>query len=297
MYGTRYVSHNRIMTSISDTYMYGTGYDQTNHKLESTNAMNFAGIDWSSNYNKLNNNHYTCFNTSGECQEVSYIYYTDSTTVFYVIIPNGKTISGMLDEMFTNTTDSVIKETIDDWYASNMASYTSELEDTPYCNDRTIYELNGWSPTGSTRKYLLFDFGRRLSIEHSPSLICNNNDAFTVSVSNGNGKLIYPVGLLTGDEAVLAGGSTVSNATYYLYNNLSYFLNAPNYFGYGPTNNSYYFYIDKYGMIKVTTNNVTANYNIRPAVSLKAGTKYVYGGDGTPTNPYVVECDECLQPT
>lgn len=27
---------------------------------------------------------------------------------------------------------------------------------------------------------------------------------------------------------------------------------------------------------------------VRPAISLKAGTKIIYGGDGTTTNPYTV---------
>ena len=223
MYGTRYTYQSILMTSISDVYMYGTGYDENNHRLVTTNAMNFAGTDWKTYYNQLSNNHYTCFNTSGECNQVYYIYYTNSSTAYYVTIPSGKTISGMLDEMLTsssNTYDSDIKTAIDTWYAANMTSYTSKLEDTPYCNDRTIYQLNGWSPTGSTTSYLYFNAYGRTQSPYTPSLTCNTNDAFTVSASTGNGKLTYPVGLLTADEIRLAGGRRgSSNSTYYLYTN------------------------------------------------------------------------------
>ena len=34
-----------------------------------------------------------------------------------------------------NTTDSTIKTVIDTWYKNNMTSYTSQLEDTAFCND------------------------------------------------------------------------------------------------------------------------------------------------------------------
>ena len=56
------------------------------------------------------------------------------------------------------------------------------------------------------------------------------NDAFTVSnITNGNGALTYPIGLITTDEAVLAGGSSI-NSNYYLYSGSSYWTFSPNYF-------------------------------------------------------------------
>lgn len=40
-----------------------------------------------------------------------------------------------------------------------------------------------------------------------PTYDCNNNsDKFTVSTSTGNGKLIYPIALMTADEIKFAGG-------------------------------------------------------------------------------------------
>ena len=285
MYGTRYAGQYQTMTSISDTYMYGTGYDETNHKLVTTNAMNFAGTDWATYYNQLNNNHYTCFNTSGECQEVYYIYYTNNSTAYYVTIPSGKTISGMLDEMLTsssNTTNSTIKTAIDAWYANNMTNYTSKLEDTPYCSDRTIYQLGGWSPTGSTTSYLYLGAYGRTQSSYTPSLTCNTNDAFTLpGNANGNGKLTYPVGLLTADEIRLGGGiSGIGNYTYYLYTTGQYWWSgSPAYFYY---NNATGFNVYSSGYL------VNNAYGVRPAVSLKAGTKFS-GGTGIATDPYIVD--------
>ena len=287
MYGTRYTYTSKYMTSISDTYMYGTSYDETNHKLVTTNAMNFAGTDWATYYNQLNNNHYTCFNISGECQEVYYIYYTNSTDAYYVTIPSGKTISGMLDEMLTsssNTTNSKIKTAIDTWYAANMTSYTSKLEDTPYCNDRTIYQLNGWSPTGSTTSYLYLGAYGRTQSPYTPSLTCNTNDAFTLpGNANGNGKLTYPIGLLTVDEIRLGGGKRgTSNSTYYLYTGQYWWSGAPYYFDYHASE----FNVNSSGNLNY--NYVLSTLGVRPAVSLKPGTKFS-SGDGSAADPYVVE--------
>ena len=289
MYGTRYTYSSKTMTSISDTYMYGTGYDETNHRLVSTDAMNFAGTAWSSNYNKLNNNHYTCFNTSGECSPVYYIYYTTSSTAYYVQVPAGKTISGMLDEMLTNssnTTSSTIKTAIDNWYSTNMTSYTSKLEDTPWCNDRSIYQLNGWDPNGGdTTKYLYFGGYGRAHSTYIPNLSCSKNDAFTKDdVAIGNGKLTYPVGLLTSDEVMLAGGNVVTdNSIYYLYTNRSYWSGAPDYY---INDSAIEFRVGSSGGLNA--NFVFNTYGVRPAVSLKPGIRFARG-DGTADTPYVVE--------
>ena len=290
MVGTRYTGTSKTMTSISDTYMYATGYDETNHKLITTNAISFAGTDWKTNdnYKSLNNNHYTCFNTSGECQEVYYIYYTTNSAAYYVTIPSGKTTTMMLDEMLTsstNTTDSTIKTAIDTWYAANMTSYTSKLEDTPYCNDRMIYQLNGWdSNGGDTTKYLYLGAYGRTQSPYTPSLTCNINDAFTLPGNlQGNGKLTYPVGLLTADEIRLGGGGIGSNSSYYLYTGEYWWSGSPSYFYY-----SYADEFDVYSSGNLSDNGVNYAHGVRPAVSLKPGTKFS-SGDGSYTDPYVVE--------
>ena len=196
---------------------------------------------------------------------------------------DGDDIETKLSVMFTNTTDSAIKAVMDTWYADNMTSYTIKLEDTPFCNDRTIYQYGRWSPTGSQTSYLYLAPHQRTYSTYSPSLTCNMNDAFTVSASNGNGKLTYPVGLLTSDEIMLSGGTSSDNSTYYLYTNQNWWSGSPNSFRYGGANE---FLVTSSG--KLDSIGVKGAYGVRPAVSLKASTKFS-GGDGTATNPYVVK--------
>ncbi|MBR7042515.1 MAG: hypothetical protein IKI04_03335, partial [Bacilli bacterium] len=289
MYGTRYTYTSQVMTDIADTYMYGTGYDETNHRLVTTGTMSFAGTAWATYYNQLNNNHYTCFNTSGECNEVYYIYYANNTTAYYVTIPGGKTISDMLNEMLTNSTNatsSTIKTVIDTWYQTNMTSYTSMLEDTPWCNDRSMSSLGGWNSNGGDiTQYLHFSARNRSYTTYTPSLTCTKNDAFTVNETNtGNGDLTYPVGLLTADEMMLAGGKGgTANSTYYLYTNQGYFAESPGVFGFSGATQ---FIMPSSGTLM--NGYVNTAYGVRPSVSLKPGT-ILTGGDGTSTNPYTVE--------
>ncbi|MBQ3307108.1 MAG: hypothetical protein IJG68_02825 [Bacilli bacterium] len=239
----------------------------------------------------LNYQHYTCGSTTDTtCTSVRYVYYVLSNTAYYITLSNGKKVEDALSEMLTNSsnsTNSTIKTAIDTWYQRNMTSYTNKLEDTIYCNDRSIGTLNGWNPDGgSTSLSLNFSGYNRAITTYSPSLSCTNkNDSFTVSESaTGNGKLTYPVGLLTSDEVMLAGGKYYTgNTSYYLYNgSYSYWLGSPYYCGSDRTDefnvhSGYLFY-----------NYVSNSRGARPAVSLKLGTHFS-GGSGTSSEPYIVE--------
>ena len=291
MYGTVYQYTSKVMTSISDTYKYGKTftYSNGNYTLSDTNAKNFAGTAWASNYNQLNNNHYTCFNTTGTCSSLYYIYYTTNSTAYYITLDSGKSVEDALSEMLTNssnTTSSTVKTAIDNWYSTNMTSYTNKLEDTVWCNDRTIYQLNGWNPNGGdTTEYLYFGGYSRAYSTYSPSLSCNKNDAFTKeNVAIGNGKLTYPVGLITADEIMLGGGKIDAyNSTYYLYTNEPYWSGPPYFY----TRYAYGFNVTSSGYLRSCfIDNVTVG--VRPAVSLKPGVRFA-SGDGTSDTPYVVE--------
>ena len=81
------------------------------------------------------------------------------------------------------------------------------------------YGLGGWNPDGgSMSKYLYFSGYNRV-YNYTPTLTCSRDiDKFTVSNSIGNGKLTYPVGLLTADEVMYPGGrDNSSNSSFYLY--------------------------------------------------------------------------------
>lgn len=200
----------------------------------------------------------------------------------YVGYMYGTPGSSTYEDTHKNTNDSTIKSVIDTWYSVNLASYTAKLEDTVWCNDRSFTTGTGIGNTATS--YSAYERLRN----DTPSLECSNeNDRFTVSETNGNGSLTYPIALLTTDEAVYAGtifalGKT--NEDYYLYNNSEWWLLSP-----------YNHFEDDARMMDVYSNGMLGNigvvgdYGVRPAISLKKGTKVEAGGDGTAENPYVVK--------
>ena len=127
--------------------------------------------------------------------------------------------SGSQESNRTNTNDSTIKTAIDNWYASNMTSYTKYLSTTAvYCNDRELAS----GATYSTNKAFDFKAKERLETNKTPTYDCtNDNDKFTVDASTGNGKLTYPIALMTADEIAYAGGVALKNAPMWYYTNSS----------------------------------------------------------------------------
>ena len=196
----------------------------------------------------------------------------------------------MLDNNTTNSTikgSSTTSGTLDYWYYTNIEQkgYSNYIEDTIWCNDRSIYRLNGWDPDGgSTRRYLYFGAYGRAYSTYSPSLSCTREiDRFTVDESNGNGDLNYPVGLLTADEVMLAGGRRgTSNSSYYLYTGSYYWLGSPYDFSYY---NAFGFRVYSTGYL--SDHSVSFANGVRPSVSLQPGTA-ITGGDGTVESPYIV---------
>ena len=289
MYGTRYSYSHRPASNLATSYVYGGDITYSNGIYTLTNTMTSTGT-WSSDYNTLNNNHYTCFSTGTTCTKVYYIYITNTSYAYYITLTNGKKVEDALDEMFNgsnvNANNSDAKTKVDNWYNSNLSSYTSYIEDTIYCNDRSISELNGWNPYGGDiTKYLYFSPYTRLFINHNPSLVCSREqDRFTVSNTNGNGALTYPVGLITSDEIMYAGGKeSQANGIFYLYNYQHYWTGSPSMFTFY---NAYGLYVFNTG--KMNFDYVYHFYFLRPVISISPSTTVV-AGDGTMTNPYIID--------
>ena len=127
----------------------------------------------------------------------------------------------------TNTNDSTIKTYLDNWYQTNISGTENEqyLADNIFCNDRSFASDNSGTGAGLSKTYYNW-YNLHVS---KPNLKCpQQNDAFTVSdTTNGNGALTYPIGLITTDEAVLAGGWSSSNSGYYLYSGSWYWASSP----------------------------------------------------------------------
>lgn len=220
----------------------------------------------------------------GQCNDSTMItganfnsYIDDNTYVGYMY---GRAGASSYNETHGNVNNSDVKAVVDSWYSENMIDYTNKLEDTIWCNDRSYY-----SGTGVGRTQTMYNPWARLVAGKSPSLECKNvNDRFTASTDNGNGALTYPIGLLTADEIVYAGGVfDMENTSYYLYTGSYWWSLSP-----------FNFYSTSAGGFMVSNTgkledcNVNHSFGTRPAISLKNST-LIISGDGTATNPYVIE--------
>ena len=215
-----------------------------------------------------------------------------STSMTYYTLTGGDNLETIKTKMFANINDSTIKGTIDSWYSTNLTDYTSYLENTIFCNDRTFFSGNLSSKdANSTSGLSYFQSHQRYRETYSPSLQCTNqNDRFSLKVGSGgmvgygNNALTYPVGLLTLDEVMLAGGVfNTNNTNYYLYTGEDYWFlsptsSAPSYIG------------------ALRASGALSQYNstafddkvwVRPVVSLVSETKIIQGM-GTTSDPYII---------
>ena len=201
--------------------------------------------------------------------------------------------SGSLVNNRTNANNSTIKTTIDNWYKDNLnTNYGKYISTTAvYCNDRSV--TNGTYSTSSSFDYAAYT---RLWSNKTPSYDCSvTEDKFTVDTSTGNGKLKYPIALMTADEVSFAGGLWATNAsTWYYYNSAKgsstgdiwWWLLSP-----GGWRGGYAGVFDVYGSSYpgyLGIYNVNGTRGVRPAVSLKSCVK-TSGGDGSASAPYTIE--------
>ena len=197
-----------------------------------------------------------------------------------------------LDESRTNTNPSTIKTKIDDWYSTNLSGYTKYIStEAVYCNDRTEV-TEGTYNIGSSNFYYA-PYGR-LYTNKTPTYNCTNiKDAF--SGSNSEAKLTYPIGLMTADEIVYAGGkvNTSSNqmAWYYLNSAGGSITGSTWWWSLSPSVSGYYSFVwSVYGSSSpgsfdsITVDNLNG---VRPAISLKTCALYT-GGNGAPETPYEI---------
>lgn len=121
----------------------------------------------------------------------------------YIGYMYGNANSSTYEDTHVNINNSDIKVSLDEWYNSNLESYSEYLADVGFCGDRSLSSGTG---IGSTTTY--YNASNRLS-NNNPTFKCmNQNDLYTVDNELGNGALTYPIGLITADEVVFAGGVT-----------------------------------------------------------------------------------------
>ena len=185
-----------------------------------------------------------------------------------------------------NTTNSTIKTIIDNWYKDNLnTNYGKYLSTTAvYCNDRSTsdnYEFGAYT---------------RLDTNKTPTYDCaTTEDKFTVDTSTGNGKLTYPIALMTADEVAFAGGVDATNAeTWYYYNSANksstgstwWWLLSPHFWD---DRDAFVFGVDGSSSPgRLSSYRVGSTYGVRPAISLKSCIKYSTG-NGSASDPYTIK--------
>ena len=264
-------------------YNFGTGYtfDQSTKKFTLTG--NIKELTWNDNHDEIvNNNLYSCLNTS--CNVVYKVTgYKDTTTM--IVQPISYSSNSLLTAQ-TNKTDSPIKTKLENWYKTNMTSYTSKLADETFCSDRSISSGTGYK----TDSYTFYGAYNRLQDNKKPSLKCSqNNDKF--KMSNESAKLDYPVGLILADEVAFAGGRAYyngeysPNSNYYLYDGMYFWTFSPSYFE--PHHSKVHVWRVMPSGSLMPWYDVTDSIGVRPVINLKANT-LITKGDGSSLNPFVV---------
>ena len=264
-------------------YNFGTGYTFDTSTRKFTLTGDIKQLTWNDNHEEIVNNQlYSCLNTS--CNVVYKIVGYNSATKMKVQ-PISYSSNSLLTAQ-TNKTDSPIKTKLDNWYKTNMTSYTSKLADETFCSDRSITSGSGYLTTPTT----IYGAYNRLQDNKKPSLKCSqDNDKF--KMSNESAKLDYPVGLILADEVALAGGrgyyngAYSPNSNYYLYNGKYYWTLSPSDFS-SYNSLAYVWRVMPSGGLSPWAD-VTGSLVVRPVINLRADVQ-ITKGDGSSLNPFVI---------
>ena len=200
-----------------------------------------------------------------------------------------------IGEQHGTSQSSDIKTYLEDWYANytDLNKTGTKIIDQIYCNDRTASTsdvaysktnyttLTSWNSTGTN--YYYGANGRVWNNPVSPDYKCPvASDQFTTTTAKGNGKLSYPVGLISVDEITFAGlPAGRANNSFYLYTRDYYWAGSPyDFFG----SSSIEFRVGGGG--DLGSNDVYYVRGVRPVVSLSSKVKL--SGNGTYNDVYVV---------
>jgi len=200
-----------------------------------------------------------------------------------------------------NVKDSVIKDFLENtWYTNNIlnSEYEQYIVNAIYCNDRSIsisYNGNGaYTNKGfGTEPTVYRAMGDRFDNNNNtflPSFKCPNiNDSFTLKNDDediiGNNKLLYPVGLLTIDDAVFAGMYITDNTKAYLRTGIYYWTMTPAYFKKNDNVKSIFGVIRSGGSF--TNSTADASYSVLPVISISADA--IKSGTGDRLSPFSTE--------
>lgn len=261
-------------------YKYGSdiAYDETTNMYTLTGETKTISDTWANTYQQLNTTHYTCWNTSGECQTAYAIVQTRNSSAYYFELTNGEKIDDLKNIFFTadnvNKYNSAMKGLLENWYRENLLDYSDYLEDTVYCNNRSIDTQNGWNFNGGDTTVALTFTG---SSEMDDLSCANITDQF--SLSNAQASLKYPVSLIRDSEMNLLSQNNASLRI----TGAKYWTLSPYYYDYGCARNKY---INETGEWKYA--NIYGIDGVRPVITLKKSIA-IASGTGSEQDPFIVE--------
>ncbi len=242
---------------------------------------------------------------------VGYMYGTAKTGSY----SNETTPTTSYKEAHENNHDSTIKEEIDKWYIGDTGikeEYRNKIDvETGFCSDRQLSPEKhstflgakdagaGYSKTQTAyapaHRVWQNESNNSFDSIQKPTLKCTNktNDLFTGPNAQGtkdnkgyeikgNNKLTTPVGLITMDEVIIAGGLPGnSNYGYWLYTGQYYWTMTPAFFN-GSNANVFRVGTDGY----LIGDGVVGAYGVRPVINLKSN--ITISGSGTIDSPYEI---------
>ena len=173
--------------------------------------------------------------------------------------------------------NSTIMNRLNTWYNNNLASYEEDYIDTGagFCSDRNL-QSGSWSASGN-HNYAAY--GRLYNKgSKSASLQCSDADI----LSQDNGRLPNPIGLITADEAALAGVTWNNPKSSYLNTGQYYWTMSP------------YYFDGSYAHVFVVGDNGDLDYwdvtfanGVRPVINLKSA--IAISGSGTTSDPFKMQ--------
>ena len=192
-----------------------------------------------------------------------------------------------------NTNKSTILTNLETWYTNNLKTYESVIDNSVWCNDKTIVTdttYDPWSYGGNatglgygTNKTYYGATQRLVSTSGSaggtgPSLKCNGELS----------KITSKVGLITADELAFAGYAYgKNNTTIYLQENATdtyWWSLSP--FDFNGSGAGVWFVSGSSGSFN--SNYVGITRGVRTSISLISSTT-ISGGSGTSEDPYIIE--------
>ena len=171
-------------------------------------------------------------------------------------------------------TNSTIMNTLNNWYNNNLANYEEKYIDSEigFCGDRNLRSGDDWDMANFY--YAPYD---RVTSGSSGRLQCSTADI----LSKDNGKIQYPIGLITVDEMLLNGFNWgTSNTGSYLYTGMDYWTMSPCFY---ISNSSFVFQVTSNGVKDGWVINASG---VRPVINLRADVSLT--GSGTTTDPFKV---------